>query len=294
MHKIVVLLHKNDTGFVSDPPNYTIGLLMREWRAMGFDVEVIRGVEHFVPADVLIPHLDLTVTPPEYRDFMLQYPMVVNGRVLDTSKSKISANLLGKNDSYTGPVIVKTDRNYGGKPESYLLPATPPLSARIIRKISSRLWPGFNRPISWKHVECLDTGNYPVFPCLRDVPNGVFKNHRLVVEKFLPEMEGDNYCLRYCYFFGDHEVNIVLKSKAKAVKYANAFQQEETPAPVELRSIRQRLGCDYGKLDYVLRDDKVVLFDVNRTPSSGRAVIIKDKAHQLAEGIWSKLNQSRV
>src|SRR5215831_5343530 len=93
---------------------------MREWEAMGFTVQVVQGVKHQARADLVIPHVDLTVTPKEYRDFFLAYPHVINRRVVDISKSRVSANLVRKNDGYTGPVIVKTERNYGGLPEQRL------------------------------------------------------------------------------------------------------------------------------------------------------------------------------
>src|SRR5215813_7657365 len=93
---------------------------MREWKAMGFTVQVVQGIRPDVHADLVIPHVDLTITPKEYQDFLLAYPKVVNRHVWDISKSRISTNLVGRNDSYSGPVIVKTERNYGGLPEQWL------------------------------------------------------------------------------------------------------------------------------------------------------------------------------
>jgi hypothetical protein len=59
----------------------------------------------------------------------------------------------------------------------------------------------------------------------------------------------------------------LARSQEPVIKGANILEFEEAPTPPELYSIRQRLGFDYGRFDYVLRDGKVVLFDVNRTPA---------------------------
>src|SRR5690348_16773447 len=109
--KILILLHQKDTAFESN--DYLIKFLMREWRKMGCAVEVMRGVRQQVRADLVIPHVDLTITPQEYLDFLRAYPNVINRHVVDISKSRISTHLVERNDNYTGPVIVKTERNYG-------------------------------------------------------------------------------------------------------------------------------------------------------------------------------------
>ena len=48
---------------------------------------------------------------------------------------------------------------------------------------------------------------------------------------------------------------------------------------------------DYGKIDYVLRDGKVVVLDVNRTPGIyGKGKLVQNISGILATGILSKLN----
>ena len=65
MHKrkILVLVHKDDAAFVYF--KYLIKLLMKHWEDLGFAVEVARGIDHFVSADVVIPHLDMTIIPDD-------------------------------------------------------------------------------------------------------------------------------------------------------------------------------------------------------------------------------------
>lgn len=265
MQTIAILLHQRDDTFGQYP--YLLWPMLALWQARGFRVLMLQGAQHAVPADLLIPHLDLTVTPPDYAALYPRYPRVVNRPVLDIAKSAFSAQLLRQGDAYDGPVIVKTDGNCGGKPDKHLGAGDPrPLASRLMKplvKLRQRL--GGSTP--WRHLEHLPTGDYPVFQSLDQVPQGVFDNPRLVVEKFLAERDGADYCLRYYSFLGDRESSLLLRSRNPVAKGANIDRVEPCPVPEELRAIRRRMGFDYGKFDYVLRDGRVVLFDVNRTPT---------------------------
>jgi hypothetical protein len=137
----------------------------------------------------------------------------------------------------------------------------------------------------------LRSEDYPVFPSLREVPEEVFHNGNLVVEKFLPEITEGDYCVRYYYFLGPAGVSLLFRSKDRVIKAA-ADTVEEVSTPQELDEMREKLGFDYGKFDYVLRDGKVVLFDVNRTPATGALRpwgLAEEVARRLAGGIESQL-----
>jgi hypothetical protein len=290
--KILVLVHQDDAAFTYF--KYLIKLLMKDWERSGLTVEVARGIDHFVPADVVIPHLDMTIMPSDYQNFLTQYPVVINRSVVDVSKSKISANIVYADDSYNGPVIVKTDLNSGGLPEKrlssnlYLLRA---LSSKLSGAISSKPKQGLSDFSAWAHVKYLQPSDYPVFPTLQDVPGEIFENKNLVVERFLPEVQEGWYCVRYYHFLGDQQVSELFRSKQEIVKGSDNGESIETPVPPELHAIRQQLGMDYGKIDYVLRDGKVVLLDVNRTPGIyGKGKLAQKISNVLATGILSKLN----
>lgn len=256
---------------------------------------MLSGTGNTQSADVLIPHLDLTIIPHDYCMFMEQYPRVINKEVLDISKSRISSNLLRSNDSYRGPVIVKTDRNYGGLPEAHLGIDSDrdqfDLSI-FFEKVASRVGKKLTGKVPWKYVRFLKTSEYPLFPSIQAVPKGIFKNKNLVVEKYCPERENNDYIVRYCYFLGDREITFLLRSSERNVKISNAFQIEEVPTPQEIHLMRHRMGFEFGKFDYILNGEEVVLFDANRTPSCSYLSLEQGRpmwnlAKRLADGIWS-------
>jgi hypothetical protein len=264
---VLVLLHHNDRGFESI--HYLIRPLIAAWQAEGVRIEFARGASRLPAADLLFPHIDLTVTPPAYRRAYARYPRVVNRALTDISKRRISTNLLGPHDDYEGPVIVKTNRNYGGLPEQRLTPAS--LLRRIARRAAQGSIPGAGQApsnaVGWKHVEVMQPSQYPVFTTLREVPREVFANRRLVVEKFIPEFDGENYAIRYGYFLGQAGVCYRLRSSQPATKFSNAHSIDRMPVPKVIEAFRRRQGLDYGKIDFVMRDGLPVVLDVNRTPA---------------------------
>ncbi|PNS08373.1 hypothetical protein Lysil_0002 [Lysobacter silvestris] len=262
MERIAILIHE----LAPDPQTYLLGLLMAEWRSMGYDVQVLRGVDRYLSADLLIPHLDMTVVPREYFAFMQRFPRTINASVVDISKSKISTNLLSRDSPYCGPVIVKTDRNFGGMPELRLRSGQHAILGERVNNAVGKLSKLITGEVPWRCIRELKTSEYRVFSSLGNVPRSIFSNKNLVVERFLPERVGTNYAVRYYWFCGDREISYRLTSTQPIIKVSNTVKLEEVPVPPALRTIRKNLGFEFGKFDYVLKDDEVVLFDANRTP----------------------------
>lgn len=294
MTTIALLLHERDDSFEATP--YLLKPMLGLWQARGFQVATLRGPRHRQAADLLIPHLDLTVTPPDYAALYEHYPQVLNRRVLDISKSSFSANLLHQGDTYDGPVIVKTEGNYGGIPERRLHAQArkPPLArlARPLVKLARKL----GGRSHWRHLEQMAPGQYPVFESLGEVPPDVFDNPNLVVEKFLAERDGEAYCLRYYGFLGDRETSLRFWSHNPIAKGANIYQVEKCPVPEEVRELRRRLGFDFGKFDYVMHAGRAQVFDLNRTPSSTvlrRFGLYESVTRHLADGIDALLAGAR-
>jgi hypothetical protein len=263
---IAILTHERDRLF--ERRNYLIHPLVRLWRQRGFRVATRRGIGFDHPAELLFPHIDLTVRPPEYEAYLQHYRCVVNRRVLDVSKSAWTELRVERDSPYTGPVIVKTNCNHGAFPELRL---DAPLR-RFFRQRLRGLWSLFRHArglgIAWESIQWLDTGSYPVFGSLRDVPKGVFENDNLLVQQFVPEREGARYAIRYAYVLGSREITLRLVSSAPVIKGMNADAWDEVESPPELAPLRRRLGLDYGKIDFVMPEGRFIPLDVNPTPAA--------------------------
>ena len=232
---------------------------------MGHEVEFVRGVDRAIRADLIVPHVDLTVLPPEYVEFLKSHDNVVNRQVVDISKRSFSRLRVTRGDAWGGPVIVKSNLNYGGTPERDLLgPAwwERGLFRKLLRAAARR-----DRRTRFHPFLPVRPDRYPVFDSVADLPRGTFLNPRLHVERFRPERDGDMYCLRSYLFAGSAEVNIRYTCPNPVVKAAGIVDRKDVPVPEELREFRARNGFDYGKFDHVIVDGHVHLLDINRTPS---------------------------
>jgi hypothetical protein len=251
---------------------YVVRLLIRRWEAMGVRVAVVAGADDFVPADVALLHVDLSVVPEAYLRLVERYPQVLNGAVRDIRRRTFSRLAVGREGPDPGPVIVKTDRNCGGLREFRLglmeSPAGPMLRRFDQSNLACRALSRLEARRSWRRRRVLPVGSYRVYPSRDLVPAGVWRNPNLVVERFVAEREGDDYCCRHWLFFGGREVHRRAVSPHPVVKVTARLESISDPVPEELRAIRERLGFDYGKFDYGLVDGEVVLYDANRTPGA--------------------------
>ncbi|HET6361317.1 MAG TPA: hypothetical protein VFH11_04605 [Gemmatimonadota bacterium] len=249
-HSVAILAHSQD-GFWDEPR--LVHLLMSQWEDMGLKVDLVTDVEDAAQADLAIQHVSLSVVPPAYQQLAARFPRTVNGLAVDIRKRRFSRLLVGREDSYGGAVIVKTDRNAGGWREHRVSPWW--------RRMAEAALP-------WRMRRFVRPEDYPVFPGSRLVPHGVWANRNLVVERFVPEREGEWYVCRHWLFLGSREVTRRTASSHPVVKFRGVMEPTSEPIPVELRAIREELGFDYGKFDYGIVDGEVVLYDVNRTPGA--------------------------
>lgn len=237
-------------------PDHLLSHLVDYWQADGHRIST--GPVMATDAEAAIMHVDRTrVSPDLVPDGRVGMP-VLNGAVLDISKRRISANLLGPGSAYDGPVIIKTDANAFGRPELLTQPRTG------LRHFRRRL----ARRLPWRLMRELPVGSYPVLANPAAVPAWVWRRDDLVVERFRPEMVGDEFALRLWLFFGDREYGARLFSREPVVKVGNMTRYEYLDeVPESLREERRRLGMDFGKFDYVMVDGEAVLLDVNKTPT---------------------------
>ena len=258
---------------------YLIDAIAERWSGSGYQVLTHYGYENLPSADIVILHVDLTKIPPIYVERLAAYPLVLNRRVLDISKSAFSKHLVTRDEAYDGPVIVKTDANYGGQPET---------RGRKISRISrwSKLF--FCRGMTdWAKTDSLNPLDYPIYNTKELVPRNVWKNQHLIVERFLPEREDDLYYIRYWMFLGDQGWAARFGSKKPIVKFhCRVTPEERVPVPDELVALRKQLGLDYGRFDYVVRDGHPIVFDINKTVGGyDNCAAYADELDILAKGI---------
>lgn len=249
--RIAILFHARRPPSVQ----YLVEILGRFWHDDGHEVVYLHGTERFVPADLLIVHVDLSVVPEPYLEFAARYPIVLNGRVRDVRKSVTSRQLVRPGDGWDGPVIVKSDLNHGGVPERMI---GPPWAQRLghARSVAARV-AGRGVPAT--------TRDYRVFDRLDDVPARWLERSDLVVERFLPELEDGLYHVRMYLFLGDRGRCSRIGSTDPVFDATETIASEVVEPHPQVVSWARELGLDYGKLDYTLHDGEPVLLDVNKT-----------------------------
>jgi hypothetical protein len=259
--------------------SYAISYLAEFWRQDGHHVHFLFGTRKFVPADLLLIHVDLSVVPDEYLEFASRYPIALNSGAKDIRKSQISTNPVKQDDVYPGKVIVKTDLNYGGAPEQ-ILRTQRSYWWRLARRFARHHGIGAGWETFFK---------YWIYDRLTDVPPAIFKRNDLVVEKFLPEQEGHLFFVRYYEFLGDCSTCTRLASIDPIVRDGTVVRIEEIEPHPEIVRARNRLNFDYGKFDYVIHDGKPVLLDANKTTGADRVRTseLNARRRHRANGIYS-------
>jgi hypothetical protein len=259
--------------------NYFIAVLAEAWRQMGIDTRLMNVPGPQVDADAAFLHINMTKIPNESLDRARRFSVVVNARATDISKRVVSRRLVQPGDGYAGAVMIKTDNNCGGLPERagrY----DPPIVGAV-----RRAWDRF---APWQATGFFGYGNYPILASPTEVPRSVWSDPRLVVEQFTPERHGDAFAVRSWTFLGEREINRLTLGPVPVVKRGNGTRTTDAgEVPEEVRAARERLGLDYGKIDYVVVDGVPIVLDANLTPTFGAASAstIRPLADRLAAGI---------
>jgi len=276
--RVAIITHEIDEFQDS---NYLLRHLSRIWERDDIEIAIVKGVNQEPPkADIAILHTDITVVGEDYTRLFYHYPLVINGAVTDISKTVFSDLIVKKGDAYNGKVIVKTNANFGGMRERE-------------KKFNEGDWQStieIQRP--WRRVEWMD--EYPVFDSPSAVPSGVWRNDRLVVEKFLPEKNSQGeYLLKVWVFFGDEGIYYNIVSNESVIKSHNLIRREfldVNDVPEAIREVRARMGFDYGKFDFAIHEGKAVLYDVNRTPGGPKQAVKSETAEQSYQTLSAGLN----
>jgi hypothetical protein len=276
--KRIAILHAKEDRHQS--ARYLIHVIAEIWREKGAEVVDLYGTEGHAEADLLVVHVDRSVVKPEYLEFAAGYPRVLNLGVADIRKRGYCPWLVRPGDGYEGPVLVKSNLNYAGGPERR--------DRSTGRRVADRLWRACASclPRLMPPAEITRKDQYRIYPSPLEVPPPVFADERAVVQRFLPEMSGGDYVLRECYFLGGAHWMRAEVSEHPVIThgtYTPALADREVPP--EVAALRARMGLDYGKIDYVMREGRAVIFDCNKTVGIHSLAHARDTAEMLAWGI---------
>ncbi|MGH3474367.1 MAG: hypothetical protein ACRDOT_05565 [Aeromicrobium sp.] len=247
---------------------YLVMTLLRELRRRG----VVRRV-HLASdsgprsSGVAILHVNATVISSEYAQFAAGFDRCVNLKVTDISKRSLSTVLA--EPGWPGEVFVKSNLNYGGRPE--------------VRLNKHARMEGLAEPFPG----AVAMAEYGVFPSIDDVPADQRSDPQILVERFVPERDEQGFATRHWVFCGTAGYCNRYVSPEPLVKGRNVISRQQAPVPEYLREIRRARGFDFGKFDFVVHDEQVVLLDVNKTPgripATGRDV--ESRVAVLADGL---------
>jgi len=270
MRHVAILVHRHAP---LDRHGYWLKAIAELWQESGVRITVIDDPDRRVDADLAILHVDLTVVPRDYLAWARRCAMTINGTVADISKRAISQHLVRRGDGHDGPVIVKTDRNCAGEPELRLASS---------RRAARRPGDVVGGTLGWldeklrrrrrrrRYGASVPFRDYRVYASPAEVPEAVWDDDELVVERFLAERRDGHYCVRTWLFLGDRERHALFWSRDPVIKGHNIAGFERLgEVPAALRQRRRELGFDFGKFDYAMVDGHPVLFDANRTPAIG-------------------------
>lgn len=278
--RIALIFLEQDRG--SNCTRYMLSSYSKHWEAIGFQIIHVFGTSKFIDADIAILNIDLSVVPDAYIDFAKQYPIALNASMKDIRKSTYSTLRIEPNDEHSGPVIVKTNLNHFGMPERKNRSRMPRLRVTVDRYLKH-----------FRDQKAKLQQDYSIYKSLDEVPAWTFEDKDLIIEKFIPEKEGNLYCIRTSLFFGDRSNDFLLKSHHPIVKSDNSISVEEVDSHPDVVKLRRRIRLAFGKLDYVVHDGSAYIFDINKTPGLGSTrtnPAIEKMRRYRAEGILSFLS----
>lgn len=282
--RIAILLHESDRG--RDLSRYHVFQLALRWQRDGHEVIPVFGTGRFVPADVAILHIDLSVVPEPYLAFAARYPLCMNRSVRDIRKRHVSRQAVRPGDGWDGPVILKSDLNAAGGPDRINAGRWHRTLASVRRRL-----------LALAGRQATDSvADYRVFDRIDQVPPRLARHPDAFIERFLPEREGALYLTRSMVFVGTAFTCQLLRAPDPIVRISNAISVEECQPHPDMVRLSREMGYDYGKFDYVMHGGRPVLIDANKTTGSAdmiRFPVIGAMRERRALGLYGWLAEQQ-
>ncbi|MGE0190478.1 MAG: hypothetical protein AB7T63_00415 [Planctomycetota bacterium] len=245
-----------------DIERYLLGLMARVWRQGGIEVVVLSDLAEHRDADLAILHVDLTHPPATHLAWTRRFPRTINAGLAGIGKRSISSLRVQRGDGWGGPVIVKTDANYGGRPELEL-------ARERMRRAASGSWRGrlgLARRASRRLRPRLDPTAYPLHAHPDEVPAEVWEDPELIVERFVPERDAEDYVLRKGWYLGQRSIWWRAHASTPVIKASSIHRRVVIPPEEGIDAWRRQVGLEFGKVDVIRVDGRPVPLDVNPTP----------------------------
>lgn len=268
---------------------YLVRHVVDHWSRLGIQFVLTTDPGVAPEGDVGWQHLDVTEVPEDYQALVARYPTAINGGASDVHKRGTATHLVAQNDDWDGPVIVKTDLNYGGKTEDWAYrrrllrhPWFHAMRDRLPARVTGRIAPSA----------------YPIHASKASVPDWVWRDRRFVVQRFIAERKGDLYGIRRWFFFGESEYAYLAHSPTPIVMGDNHLAWERLAAlPDGLRVLRTEMGLDFGKIDYAEVAGELVIYDVSPAVSAdgpAESALQREIVAALVPGLESFLRRAGV
>ena len=235
---------------------YTLKHLLPGLAKAGLSYRICDRFDPSGRAQTAFIHVDLTDLPPPFVCIHEAYPRCVNGRARTISRLLYSRLRLERDADHAGPVIVKTVLNHRGIPErQYEVSGSP--GSRLSWDVRRLLIPRYKAKVCPR---------YEVFSSLAEVPEEVWSDRRLIVEKFAPgRIELPVIKNRYEFFF-----NIELNTRSTFNSLLCDPSTIESfdvinDVPASVMDVRRSLHLDSGAIDYFMVGGEALVIDANKT-----------------------------
>ena len=200
-------------------------------------------------ARLTLMHVDVSVVPSRYCNWAVnasRQGLVWNARADDIRKSQVSSHLLLPEDDWAGQVIVKTDRNFGARPEGALG-----------YSVKKQVWRDAGNPVKQEYL---------VQDSLADVPDWAWESPHWVVERYFGAAETESSMWTLTVIGTELEL-VRFSTRSQDTNDRGRYSDWEVhDADNELKEMVAGLGIEYGRLDLFRVANDWVLIDVNKTP----------------------------
>ena len=259
--KNIIVLKDKPYGFYA----HQVDHYASRWMQMGYYVSYHYGSNQVPDADLIVPCIDKTRVDKQYIEIFTHTPSkVLNAGITDISKRSFSSLQLSQDDNYQGKVIVKPNNNAMGLPEFHG-------DNTLINKLMSRTPADISADELRSSNDKLSFGKYPIYNSPQDVPSQFWDSRGLIIERFIDKpLDAKLYTVYFYSFFGNKGICGRLNSTDPIVRWnSSLISSEYINPPSIVLDWKKNHKIDFGRFDFLKRDDEYVLIDINKTEGGG-------------------------